>query len=130
MNNTGKLKPFVNTRSELRGIVANVIGATVGCFDNSSYYVCYAATVSDVDDNENKLRLNNRTRTMWVKTASFGVGMYGKTVSVSDPGSANDIIHGYSVFHEWMNSVSGKMFVCVSSTPNMAQWKLIQYVEL
>lgn len=132
MNNTGKLKPFVPTRSDLRNIAANVIGATVGCFDNSSYYVCYPAAVIDVDDNENTLRLNTRTRTVWKKEGSFG-GSTGNTTRHQyprDPMVTDDVVHGFATFDEWLNTVTGNMFICTNSAATAADWKQIQYVYL
>ena len=131
MNNTGKLKPFVSTRAQLRGIVANVIGATVGVFDNDSYYMCYAAKDSDIDDNENILRLNNRVRTLWKKVGSFGTtATTGRFIYARDPLLTDDLLHGFGVFNEWLNQSSGEMFICTANTPNAATWEKIQYIHL
>ncbi len=127
----GKLKPFVVTRNELRVITVNAIGATVGCFDNSSYYMCFVATSSDIDDNENTLRLSMRTRTVWKKTGTFGtVITNNKYIFPRDPDVTDDVIHGFVVFSEWLNSTTADAFICYSNTPNGAIWKKIQYVNL
>ena len=131
MNNTGKLKPFVLTRAALRDITANVIGATVGVFDNSAYYMCLVATPNDIDDNENILRLSTRTRTIWKKTGTFGsVISSDKTILPRDPLVSDDIIHGFTVFSEWLNSATADMFICYSNAANSAIWKRVQYVNL
>lgn len=62
-----------------------------------------------------------------IETISFGNLFTSQT---RDPDENDDIDHGYFVFCQWQNTLSGDMFLCRDASSGEAIWKKFQFVEL
>lgn len=97
--NPGKIKPFVLRKSDLRNITATVVGATVGVYENSSFYLCRQAN-GEVDDNEMYIRFSDRSRTVWVQTGEFGAVSSALVSNANRLKNGNQIVeagHTYTI---------------------------------
>ena len=54
----------------------------------------------------------------------------GKYIFPYDPTAADDITRKYNILDEWLNSISGDVFICISNDMSRAIWNKFQYVNL